>query len=78
MDLERKNDLAETEETVDPSSNRREMMKRVGALALGGLAFAAATRATGADDDDDGGGGGGGGRRRRGGKRRRGGGGDND
>lgn len=63
-------------------TNRRDTLMRVGALAVGGLAFAAAARATVADDDDvateddDGGGGRGGGRRRRGGGRR--GRGDND
>jgi hypothetical protein len=68
-------------------TNRREIVKRVGALALGGLAIVAAVRATEADDDDgggggsddDGGGGGsGGGRRGRRRRRRRGGRGDND
>lgn len=80
MDLDRRDDLAEMEETFAGSTDRREMLKRFGALALGGLAFVAATRATGADDDDDNGGrgddddnGGRGGRRRRGGR-----GGDND
>ncbi len=39
------------------STNRREIVKRAGALALGGLAIVAAVRATEADDDDGGGGG---------------------
>lgn len=70
MDRLNKDELLAKAQT---SASRRDVVKRLGALSLGGLAFAVAGVATAGADDD---GGGRGKRRRR--RRGRGGRGDND